>query len=132
MSNLNNATTAFGTVDSYVKRIELGEQEGPALNNSAGGIIPGAVLALGNFASGGSLGAASATVDSYSIIEVAQTTASQTVTLSSPTTTSETKMVFILNTGSQTFTIFSTSVTAGAGLIALWPAGAAAWYKVTL
>lgn len=59
---------------------------------------------LGNFATGGSLGTAAATVDNFGVLIVAQTTAGQTVTIASPTDTSP-RTIKVVNIGSTSVTV---------------------------
>jgi hypothetical protein len=82
-------------------------------------------LALGNFAAGGSIGTAPNTVDVYPAINIAQTTAAQTLTLPSPTLATAGTYVFINNTGSASFTMLGATVAATQSLIAMW--NGAAW-----
>jgi hypothetical protein len=91
-------------------------------------VIYEVAAALGNFATGGSLGSAAATVDLGTLLTVAQTTASQTVTVSNPTDTTPGKLLVIANIGSAAFTIFGTSVAAGAAIKAIWTG--AAWAHI--
>lgn len=72
-----------------------------------------------NKAAGGSIGAAAVTVDIGDLISVSQTTASQTLTLPSPTDTTP-RMLYVTNNGSATFTMLSQSVTTAIGLQAVW------------
>lgn len=80
--------------------------------------------------SSGAIGTAAATVDLYSIFLINQTTGSQTLTLPEPTDTTAGKIAIVLNVGSQAFTMLSTSITAGAGTIAVW--NGTAWQRVVL
>lgn len=89
------------------------------------GPIYAITLALGNFAGGGSIGTAPNTVDVYPSINIAQTTAAQTLTLPSPTLTTAGTYVFINNTGSASFTMLGATVAATQSLIAMW--NGAAW-----
>jgi hypothetical protein len=91
-------------------------------------VLSTASVTLGNFATGGSIGLAPATVDNASTIFVAQTTASQTITLPSPTETAIIRRVIVGNTGSVAVTLLGQSVAAGAALEALW--SGSAWMYV--
>ncbi|MFM2414525.1 MAG: hypothetical protein RI911_218 [Candidatus Parcubacteria bacterium] len=70
---------------------------------------------ISNLASGGAIGTAAATVDTYTNFNINQTTASQSVTIPSPTNTTGTKgkIVTINNIGSANFTIGGVTVPAG-------------------
>lgn len=95
-----------------------------ASTNSAGGVILGPSVAVSNKASGGSIGTAATTVDIASIFNVTQTTASQTLTIASPTITTEYKVITVNNVGSQAFTFtgtgLSTTIPAGHGIVLQW------------
>jgi archaellum component FlaF (FlaF/FlaG flagellin family) len=67
-------------------------------------------LALGNFATGGVIGSAAATVDVVSAFSVAQTTANQTLSLPAPTDASHTTTVTVTNTGTTPFKMGATLV----------------------
>jgi hypothetical protein len=79
-------------------------------------------------ATGGAIGAADATVDIASVFLIDQTTASQTLSLPSPTAASLLKEVTVANVGSASFTLLSQTVAAGAALKALW--NGSAWMYV--
>jgi hypothetical protein len=111
----------FGSQDPFVTRQEVGVAGGAFATNS---------LAISNKASGGAIGTSAATVDLYGVVLLNQTTASQTVTIPSPTDTTAGKLLVFVNVGSQSVTVLSTTVTAGAGLIAAWTGSS--WVKVTL
>lgn len=108
-------TPSFGNTDMYVKRSEL-ELLG---DNSV--VIP-------NLATGGSIGTAANTVDAYSIISINQTTASQTLTVPSPTNTALDKILNLNNVGSTAFTVFSTVLQPNTGLTLVWTGSA---YAIT-
>lgn len=91
-------------------------------------VIYEVAAALGNFAGGGSIGAASATVDLGSLITIAQTTAGQTITVPNPTDTTPGRKLILSNIGSQSFTVFATAVAAGVSIEAVWTG--AAWSHV--
>lgn len=88
--------------------------------NTAGGVNLGSAVSITNKASGGSIGSAASTVDVGSIFLVNQTTASQTLTIPSPTITTEYKMIVVANVGSQAFTMLGASVATTGCLIAVW------------
>lgn len=97
--------------------------------NTAGGVNLGNAVSITNKASGGAIGTAAATVDVGSIFLVNQTTASQTLTLPSPTITTEYKLIVVANVGSQAFTMLGMSLGAGTSLAAIWTG--AAWSLIT-
>lgn len=96
--------------DLYVKRQEIAD------------LVGGRNIALGNFATGGSIGTAPNVIDGVSTIAIAQTTASQTLTAPNPTNTTVDHSFSILSTGSQAFTIFSTVLSPGSGIMVTWEA----------
>lgn len=83
------------------------------------------MVSISNKASGGSIGTAAATVDIATLIVVNQTTASQTLTLPSPTDTTPGMVVGVTNVGTESFDIGLKTV-AGNGTIVLfwWDGGA--------
>jgi hypothetical protein len=91
-----------------------------ATTNNAAGVNIGAAIAITNKASGGAIGTAAATVDIGSIFNVNQTTASQTLTIPSPTITTEYKVITVNNVGTQAFTVLSTSIATATGMILQW------------
>lgn len=97
----------FSNTDQYVKRVELP------------GIV-GTTIAVTNKASGGTIGTAPDTVDVAAAININQTTASQTLTIPDPTTTSGSYRIPINNVGSTSFTLLSTVIAPGAGILVDW------------
>lgn len=83
-------------------------------------VTPRVITALGNFATGGSVGTAALTVDISLVLNISQTTASQTLTLPSPTDATHAKVLYAYNAGSASFTLLGASVAAGAAKGALW------------
>lgn len=75
---------------------------------------------------GGYIGTAADTVDLYSIFNIDQITARQTLQLPDPTATTFEKTVYINNisTNGTSFIIFSTTLQPGGGLIAQWTGSA--------
>lgn len=98
--------------------------------DTVGNPITNTTVAVTNKASGGAIGTAAATVDVATIALVNQTTASQTLTVPDPTTTTAGKTFVVCNVGSQSFTMLSLTVTAGRGLYLVWTG--AAWNVVGL
>jgi hypothetical protein len=80
-------------------------------------------LVLANFAGGGSIGSAAATVDANVCIQIPQTTAGQTLTVPAPTLNTVVRQTIIQNTGTASFTVFGSLVLPGASIIALWNGG---------
>ena len=78
------------------------------------------VLAVSNKATGGSIGSAASTVDIYDKFDITQTTANQTITLASPTSSSNKKIVYIENTGSTSFTIYGVVLAINTFICAIW------------
>ena len=76
--------------------------------------------ALGNFATGGVIGTAAATVDVYSSFTVNQTTAGQSLTLPNPTSATAGRLVFVSNIGSQGFAMYGFSVDPGGNGAFVW------------
>lgn len=85
-----------------------------------GGSTAFGTLALGNFATGGAIGTAAATVDIYTAININQTTAGQTVTLPNPTTTTAGRILKIANVGSAAFTVGGVAVGAAQSTDFFW------------
>jgi fibronectin-binding autotransporter adhesin len=77
-------------------------------------------LALTDFAAGGSIGTAATTVDIYTAINIAQTTAGQTVTLPNPTSTTAGRILYISNTGSASFTLLGSPLKPTATATLFW------------
>ena len=67
-------------------------------------------LALSNFATGGVIGLANATVDIFEGFDISQTTTSQALTLPTPTTTTNTKIVYVKNVGTASFTMYNVTI----------------------
>jgi hypothetical protein len=71
--------------------------------------VPNA-LAISNLATGGSIGLAAATVDIYEKFNITQTTASQNITLPTPSNINNKKIVYVENTGNTSFAMYSMPV----------------------
>lgn len=82
--------------------------------------IAESIVALGDFATGGSVGSAASTVDVAGLLTVGQTTAAQTLTLPSPTFAGAARVLYIYNSGSASFDVLGATVAAGAAQGALW------------
>jgi hypothetical protein len=109
-------------VDSTVPNAMVLVKDGKKTN------VPGtgASLLLGDIPGGGSIGTAATTVDLYSSVDIAQTTAAQTMTLPNPTNTDSGKELSVSNTGSTAFTI-TASIASGASARFKWTG--AAWSR---
>jgi hypothetical protein len=79
----------------------------------------GNFVTVSNLASGGAIGTATATVDQYLGAMIAQTTASQTITLPAPTGNTP-KVFFVTNTGSVAFTMLQKTVYPGTSLTCIF------------
>lgn len=71
--------------------------------------VPNA-LAISNLATGGVIGTALATVDIYEKFNITQTTASQNITLPTPSNINNKKIVYVENTGNTSFAMYSMPV----------------------
>jgi trimeric autotransporter adhesin len=126
-SNVNLSST--NTNISGTINIGTSAGSGALVNNGA---TVNTTLALGNFGSGGSIGSAASTVDIYTSISVAQTSAAQTLTIPAPTAgTAYGKLLYMSNIGTADFTIGSTTIPlrAGATTTLIWSNtnGGASW-----
>lgn len=97
-------TNQFSNNDLYLKTT------GPVI--SAGRTLYTNVITVTNKATGGSIGTAATTVDVATVIVVNQTTASQTLTLPSPTDTTAGAVIIVVSGSSAGFTINGTVLTA--------------------
>lgn len=105
-------------VDQHVYRNSVG---------AAAGVVGGATVAITNKATGGTIGTAAATVDIAYFFTVNQTTASQTLTVPTPTDATAGKEIIVDNIGSQSFTMAGATVAANAPIRLLWDG--VAWRK---
>lgn len=99
-------TNNFDNVDIFVKKSEI-EGEGGVAN-------------ITNKASGGSVGTAAATVDVAGVLRVNQTTASQALTLPSPTSTTTDHRITVINVGSASFTMHGVTIPANGSADFMW------------
>jgi len=88
-------------------------------------------LPLGDFPAGGSIGLASATVDQYTSITINQTSFGQTLTIPTPTITSEARYFFIQNSGTEAFQLLGQPINIGVSSLLFWNVTAAAWQFVS-
>ena len=79
-----------------------------------------AAMTITNLAAGGPIGTAAATVDVKTTFNINQTTASQTISLPSPTDTTAGRIVYMNNVGTVGFTMLSQRVEAGQSRSAIW------------
>ncbi len=77
-------------------------------------------VAITDKATGGNIGSAASTVDGATTFNVNQTTASQTLTLPSPTTTTAGRIVYVNNVGSASFTMYGSVIASGASNAFMW------------
>ncbi len=77
-------------------------------------------LAIGNLATGGSIGSAATTVDDYTSFNIAQTTAGQTISLPAPTDATPGRIAYVQNTGTASFTFLSKTVATGVSISTIW------------
>ncbi len=78
------------------------------------------MVALGNFAAGGSIGTAPNTVDQFNGATIAQTTSGQTLTLPTPTDPSASTQFVVENIGSNLFLMEGVNVLASSSMIYFW------------
>jgi hypothetical protein len=134
VSALQAATTismgsASGTFTIRNANLTLGNAAGSGVLTNNGATL-NTTLALGDFASGGSIGSAASTVDIYTSISVAQTTSSQTLTIPTPTaSTTYGRTLYLSNIGTASFTLGSATVATGTTATLVWSNtnGAASW-----
>lgn len=108
-------TNNFETTEVLVKRAEI-QNEGP-------------IVTVTNKASGGSIGTAPVTVDVAGVIEVNQTTASQILTMASPTVTTIDHRNTVINVGSASFVMYGKTIEPNGSQDFLWNSsyGTPAW-----
>ncbi len=108
-----NSTAGSGMTILGSGNVGLGTTTPLAQLHNVGATVFG-VVALGDFAGGGSIGAANVTVDVSTAFTIAQTTGAQVLTLASPTNAVAGRVVTVYNVGSQSFTIYGVVVTTSA------------------
>ncbi len=124
------ATT--GTLTVRNANTTLGNAAGSGVFTNNGATF-NTTLAVTDDANGGALGgglAASASVDVYTSISIAQTTASQTITLPTPTaSTNYGRLLYISSIGTTSFTMLGTVVSPGTAITVVWSNtnGGASW-----
>jgi plastocyanin len=77
-------------------------------------------IAITNKATGGVIGTAAATVDIATTFNINQTTASQTLTLPSPTNTTAGRVAFVNNIGTVSFSMHGVTIAAGTYATFMW------------
>ncbi|HEX5798015.1 MAG TPA: hypothetical protein VFX79_01550 [Candidatus Saccharimonadales bacterium] len=75
---------------------------------------------LSDFPTGGAIGTADATVDVATTFTIAQTTASQTLSLPDPTDPTAGRTVYVVNTGTTSFNMHSVTILNGYGQVFIW------------
>jgi hypothetical protein len=115
-----SGTTQIGTLNTA--------GTGALVNN---GSTVNSVYVMANLATGGwDAGGAAATVDKYTYISATQTTASQTLTIPTPTaSTTYGRLLYLTNVGTASFTLLTTTIGAGSTATLVWANtnGAASW-----
>ena len=76
--------------------------------------------AVSNLPTGGVIGTAVGTVDGATTFNITQTTASQALTLPSPTTTTAGRIVYVNNVGSASFTMYGTTIASNGSNAFIW------------
>ena len=86
---------------------------------------------LANFATGGVIGTATATVDFASLFSVQQSTAGQTLTLPNPTILNMHRIICIVNSGSASFTMYGQIILPSQSAMFVFSRDAVAWRPIT-
>ncbi|MDZ7744293.1 MAG: carbohydrate binding domain-containing protein [Candidatus Saccharibacteria bacterium] len=96
------------------------------LTVSAGGTFTNAsstlltAISISDRATGGNIGSAATTVDVATTFNVNQTTASQSLTLPTPTDTTSGRIIYVNNVGSAEFTMYGNPVSVGSSSSFIW------------
>ncbi len=118
IGNTNATSVTIGNSSSATNvTINTTAHGGTLINNGA---TLNTAVSLGNFATGGAIGTAAATVDNYTSFDIAQTTASQTLTIPNPTNTTAGRIIYISNTGTASFLIGTLNVPASSQVALYW------------
>ncbi|MEO7364653.1 MAG: tail fiber domain-containing protein [Candidatus Saccharimonadales bacterium] len=117
ITNANLASGSYGNITAVGTLTGLGVTgaanfSGSQLTNSGSTLLT--ATALGNFATGGSIGSAATTVDVSTTFSIAQTTAGQTLTMPVPTTSTAGRLLVINNVGTTSFVMGGNTISAGA------------------
>jgi hypothetical protein len=118
LSNVAYLTQAntFTLLNTFSAGITL--TTGSTLTNASSTL--NTAIAIGNLATGGNIGTAATTVDVATAFTVSQTTASQTVTIPSPTVTTAGRLIYLSNIGSTSFTLLGSVMNSGSTATLLW------------
>ena len=119
--------TGIVTAASGTFQVGASAGTGTLVNNGA---TINTVLAIANLPTGGSIGTNAATVDIYTYVSVAQTTAGQTMSIPAPTaSTAYGRVLYISNIGTASFTLLNTIIGAGSTATLIWAntSGGPAW-----
>jgi hypothetical protein len=115
-----------GVLTTIGGNITFGNAAGSGVFTNNGATL-NTVKAVANDSDGGALGGtpaspltAAQSVDIYTSFTVNQTTASQTITLPSPTNTAAGRLIYIANIGSASFGLLGSNLNAGATATLLW------------
>ncbi|GEM_PF-4249185 len=114
-SSIANSSTIWNSGGN----VGIGTTSPLAALHNAGGTLFG-TLSVADLATGGNIGTAATTIDIYTSFNLAQTTASQTITLADPTNTTAGRIVYLSNTGSTPFTFYGSTVKVGDTTAAMW------------
>jgi hypothetical protein len=87
-------------------------------------------IALGDFVAGGVIGVATATIDVVAAISIAQSTASQTLSLPTPSDTAHSLLTQINNVGTVAFTMHGTTIDAKSSALFVFTSGL--WHSLTV
>jgi hypothetical protein len=113
----NNLVRLF--IDSATGNAGFGTTQPGATLHNAGSSLFG-VKAIGDLATGGAIGPALNTVDSFTIFSVAQATAGQTLSLPAPANATAGRIAILMNTGTVAFTVETAKVNGGTAISLLW------------
>jgi hypothetical protein len=122
-----------GVTTTNSGNLTVGASAGSGTTFTNNGATVNSVLAKSDFASGGSIGSAATTVDIYTAISIAQTTAGQTLTLPTPTaSTTYGRVIYISNIGTASFTLAGSIILPGTTAALTWSNtnGGASWQYV--
>ncbi len=106
-------------VDAGTEYVGVGTSTPIATLHNAGSTAFSAT-AIADLATGGNIGTAATTVDVSTNFNVTQTTASQTITLPSPTNATAGRIAYVNNTGTTAFTLLGSSLAAGNSRALIW------------
>lgn len=113
----NNVTRMF--IDSVTGYVGFGTSSPQATLHNQGSTLMEAKL-LPDFISNVQIGLALNTVDSFTVFNIAQTSASKMLSLPNPTVTTPGRIACIANTGSAAFTVGATVIKPGTAVMFTW------------